>query len=343
MKKSLSILVASCLLSVLSQAAILRVNNITGVNVSYTTLSAAVTAASAGDTIYIEPSPNSYGSATINKKLTIIGNGYFTSTNGIYTVNGGLQANMATSFLSSITFDAGSDFSTIMGCHLTHVYVVDSNITIKRNYITSYIYLSNYQPPAYVNITNIDIRQNVLESGIYYTSFSTNSNTVGITNVNIQNNIFAGYYTYFTLPTGISGFIMNNLIYSPYYNVDVYNFQVNNNIMTGGNFNANNNVFFNNASTNTTFGNTNGNQQNITTASMFSNYGTGAADTSFVLSPTGPGIGTGFGSANLGPYGGPDPYKKSGIPPVPTIYQLSAPATTTTTTLPVTISTRSND
>jgi hypothetical protein len=346
MKKSLSILAFSLLVSAASNATLWRVNNIAGVNANFTTLSAAVTAASAGDTIYVEPSPTSYGSASISKKLIIIGNGYF-NTSGFYTNNSGLQAKMMSSMVGGITFAAGSEFSTIMGCHMhvgNSVAILASNITVKRNYVEGYVYLGNLQGANYVNVTNIDIRQNVIGQGIFTTQFSTNSGAVGITNVNIQNNIISTYYyMQFQLPVGISGFIMNNSLNSPYYNIDVYNFQVNNNIMTGGNFAANNNVFFNNIATNTTFGNANGNQQNISTTALFTNYGTGMADTSYILNPTGPGIGTGFGGANVGPFGGPDPYKLSGIPPVPTIYLLSAPATTTTSTLPVTISTRSNN
>ena len=344
MKKSFSILLFALVVSVGSDAALWRVNNITGVNANFTTVTAAVTAASAGDTIYVEPSPTNYGGATLNKKLTIIGNGYFNST-GFYTYNAGLQAKMMSSALNGVTFGVGSEFSTLMGCHITGtVSTVVSNVTIKRNLIDGYIYLGNLQGSSYVNVSNIDVRQNVIGQGLISSQFSTNSGAVGMTNVNIQNNIISTYfYMQFQLPVGISGFIMNNTFYSPYYNVDVYNFQVNNNIMIGGNFTANNNVFFNNVATNTTFGNANGNQQNISTIALFTNYGTGAADTSYVLNPSGPGIGTGFGGANVGPFGGPDPYKLSGIPPVPTIYLFSAPATTTTSTLPVTISTRSNN
>ena len=344
MKQFLFTLGAVSLFSFNTEAAILRVNNIAGVSVNYTNISAAVAAAGNGDTIYLEPSATSYGSASISKKVTIIGNGYFMNT-GFYTYNTGLQADMQNSTVGDLTFLAGSEFSTVMGCHIaSNVYCRISNLNIKRNYIAGAVYLGNYQNSVYVNLSNIDIRQNVIAGGISTNQSSTNGGTVGITNVNIQNNILTTYfYMYLNLPVGVSGFMMNNIIWTPYYNVETYNFQVNNNVMVGGNYSANNNVFFNNASTNTTFGNQNGNQQNISATSMFLNYNTGGADTSFMVNPSGPGAGAGFGGVDLGPYGGPDPYRKSGIPPVPTIYQLSAPATTTTTTLPVTISTRSND
>lgn len=347
MRKALFFLAALGISAFSSNAALLRVNNITGVNVNFTTLSAAVTAANTGDTIYVEPSATNVGAATLSKKLTIIGNGYFTSapSYAIYTMNPGLQANMVSSRISSLTFNPGSEQSTIMGIDVANdIYIMVSNITVKRCHIAGYIRLGNYQNGNYVNVSNIDIRQNVIIQGIITNQFSTNSGAVGITNVNVQNNILCiYYYNQVQLPVGVSGFMMNNIFYTPYYVLDVYNFQLNNNISIGGSMNANNNVYFNNIATNSYWGTANSNQANISTTSLFQNYGSGNTDTSFVLNPSGPGIGSGFGGVNVGPYGGPDPYRKSGIPPVPTIYQFSAPATTTTNTLPVTISTRSND
>ena len=344
MKKLLFYVGVAALITTEADAAVWRVNNITGVDADFTTLTAAVTAASAGDTIYLEPSTANYGGATIDKKLTVIGNGYFNTT-GFYTAHAGLQANATSSSTHGIIFNQGSEFSTFMGCYISgDIYINASNINIKRNYVTGLVYFRNQQSGSYVNRSNIDIRQNVLIGGFSTSQFSTNSGTVGITNVNIQNNIISqNFYAQFTLPAGISGFIMNNTLYQPYTYLDVYNFQINNNIMLGGAFNPNNNVYFNNIATGSQFGNANNNLQNITTTALFTNYGTGASDSSFVLNPSGPGIGAGFNGVDVGPYGGPDPYRRSGIPPVPTIYELTAPATTTTSTLPVTISTRSND
>ena len=344
MKKTLFSFVALCAFAITAHAALWRVNNTTGVNANFSTVAAAITAASAGDTIYLEPSATNYGTLTIAKKLTVIGNGYFLNS-GFFTMNAGLQNTMQSSLISSITLNAGSEFSTIMGLELSSdIYIGASNINIKRCYVGGAIHLSNYLGGNYVNISNIDIRQNVIIAGLNTYQFSTNSGTVGITNVNVQNNIMSTYYyNQVILPPGVSGFLMNNTFYNPYYYLDVYNFQINNNIMIGGSFNPNNNVYFNNVSVGTQFGNANGNQQNITTTALFTTYGTGIVDTNYVLKTPGPGIGTGFGGVDIGPYGGPDPYRRSGIPPVPTIYLLSAPATTTTSTLPVTISTRSND
>ncbi len=63
--------------SIHANARIWRVNNNAGVVADFTTVAAAVTAAAAGDTIYIEGSATAYGGSGLNKKLTFIGTGYF--------------------------------------------------------------------------------------------------------------------------------------------------------------------------------------------------------------------------------------------------------------------------
>ena len=344
MKKSLFFLALSLVVTGTTYGALWRVNNTPGVNANFTSVSAALTAASAGDTIYLEPSTTPYPAVTITKKVTIIGNGHFYNhvpNGGLNTQNAGLQANAISSEISSVQFYPGSEFSTIMGCMVftggIHVYA--SNITIKRNHVWGPIYINNYHPTlgTYQALTGLDIRQNVLENTIQPNQFST-SGGGAFTNVSIQNNILFG--STISLPVGIQGYIQNNFISNG--NFSVYNFQINNNILVTGSFTPNNNVYFNNIGSGTQFGNANNNQQNISTTALFTNY-SNTTETRYILNPTGPGIGAGFNGVDVGPFGGPDPYKLSGIPPVPTIYQLTAPSTTTTTSLPVTISTRSND
>jgi hypothetical protein len=53
--------------------AILTVDNNVGAAAAYTTVQAAHDAAAAGDIIYLQPSPTSYGNVTIDKALTIVG------------------------------------------------------------------------------------------------------------------------------------------------------------------------------------------------------------------------------------------------------------------------------
>lgn len=328
-----------------AEAAKWRVNNKTGINADFTDISSAVTAATSGDTIYVEPSASYYGgSISITKPLVIIGSGYFNggSTYGFYpTNNQGLQADTVGSsiYAGGLFFSQGSAGSVIIGLIFNQcpIYVYESDITIKRNliYYTGIYISDNFGNNP--NLNNLDIRQNLLisssvNSSGFYTTF---------TNIGIQNNIF--YAGAISLPTGATGAVQNNMFESG--SISCWGFQINNNIMLGSSFTSNNVVYFNNIGDGTQFpnsGNGSNNQQNITTTALFTNYSSGTEDR-YTLSPSGPGIGAGFNSVDCGIFGGPDPYKLSGIPPFPTIYSLSAPTTTTSATLSVTISTRSND
>lgn len=76
---------------------------------------------------------------------------------------------------------------------------------------------------------------------------------------------------------------------------------------------------------------------------------TGTTDGRFRLSPTSIAIGAGETvggvTPDVGPFGTADPYRLSGIPPIPTIYALTAPATVpaASTSMSITLSTRSNN
>ncbi|MCF6296135.1 MAG: hypothetical protein L3J25_10670 [Flavobacteriaceae bacterium] len=78
----------------------------------YTSVNAAITAAVVGDTIYIHPSPTSYGSVTVNKTLTLIGLGHNpANTNGLRAV------------LSAITFSNSCFNSVIKGLETHNIAV----------------------------------------------------------------------------------------------------------------------------------------------------------------------------------------------------------------------------
>src|SRR6266404_6786736 len=108
-------------------AKIWRVNNNTGINADFTTIQAAHDGAASGDTLYIEGSPNGYGSLTSSKSLTIIGPGYFLS------LNPNTQALSYTAQVSGIVYNAGSEGSTVAGFDISYLQVYCSNIVIRRN------------------------------------------------------------------------------------------------------------------------------------------------------------------------------------------------------------------
>ena len=82
MKKLLFFIVLGALLcNSLNAQHLHRVNNNTDFDADFTTLQAAVDAATNNDTIYVEGSATAYDGATIDKPLTIVGPGYYLNEN----------------------------------------------------------------------------------------------------------------------------------------------------------------------------------------------------------------------------------------------------------------------
>ncbi len=325
MKKllSLSFLFTALLFTNNTYAHIWRVNNTAGVVADYTDIQTAINAVTtlAGDTIHVEPSATNYSGISLSKPLVIIGNGY------LLTVDTGLQANTNNSTIGgAIYFNAGSAGSVLQGLMITYyTYVQDSNIIIRR---------CNVSYPVYLYSKNFTFSSN----WVYY--YGVSEQTTGLSGLNISNNIFY-YYSGITFGGTSTGNFTNNTCNAS--SISCYNFQVNNNIMTGGGFTPNNNVYFNNIGDGTQFGTANGNQQNVSGATIFTYTGAyNTHDAYWQLKGGSPAIGAGYGGVDCGAFGGPNPYKLAGIPSVPTIYKLTVPPVGTTT-ISVTISTRSNN
>ena len=351
MNKAISFLcMAAFLISLQASATIRRVNNNTGVLTApaapntipvYTTAQAAHDASSNGDTIHIEPSGISYGNLNITKRVIVIGNGYFL---GPLTANfnPGLQALTGSSILGNVNFAGGSDNSEMMGSTVTgNVFIgshatlgpqATNNIIFKRNSITSiYLYTTN----------NSQVIQNYINGFIY----GQNGNATQ--NFNISNNIIFYGVDMNLDDQGIFQHNVSSIVAG--YQFNVYNSIVRNNIVvvTPGTLNATGSTVENNMSNGTLFGVLNGNQNSVTMTNVFEDLSnaspTFTEDNRFRLKAASPAIGSGFGSADMGAFGGSFPYIVSGIPNVPTIYRLTVNATVTSTTMPVIISTRSNN
>jgi len=328
------------LLAVSAQARIIRVNN-SGIACTtptdcYTTLSGAYASANPGDTIHIEPSGVSYGNLTIAKRVIILGNGYFLGTaeaNG----NPNLQANTAPSLVDAITINNGADGTIIKGLTFNgNLNIVGtsaasrvSNLIIARNRLTFYF--------QFQNSNNVQFIQNYSLTGSGNISAGNNSN------VYISNNVLSSYGFIAT----DDGVFENNIIISS-AGSSIHNFTVQNNItVTGTTQPFTNCTVRNNIGNSTQYGNLNGNQQNIVMTTVFEDLANASLqwseDSRYTLKAGSPAIGTGFGGVDCGIFGGPaNPYRLSGIPDIPSIYKLTAPATVTSNTLNVTISTKVN-
>ena len=82
MKKTITILSGLALVAMSVQATVLRVNN-TDTSAPYSSINDAVKAAADGDTIMVEGSSKKYDDATLDKRVVVIGAGYWLLENGI--------------------------------------------------------------------------------------------------------------------------------------------------------------------------------------------------------------------------------------------------------------------
>jgi hypothetical protein len=102
----------------------------------------------------------------------------------------------------------------------------------------------------------------------------------------------------------------------------------------------------NNVCTATTCGYGNNNVENVLLSNIFI-VPSPSTDEQFRLSPTSPAIGAGLGGIDAGLYGGSDPYRISGLAPIPQITSYSKNASsgvyTTTTPMTVTLNVRGNN
>jgi hypothetical protein len=318
MKKLLFLMLISALLcNSLTAQHLLRVNNNTDFDADFTTLQAAVTAASNNDTIYVEGSAIEYEGATINKPLTIVGPGFFLSENPKTQAN-----NVSATFNTNITFASGSEGSTIMGCRIHYVadlIISVSEITVIRNDL--------YDVEFTGTCNNILVAQNWV--------YSIDATSGQITNTIISNNIISS--AIYSGNTSGSLIVSNNVFtYSGGYfgGISVYNATIQNNILSGSN-NQIREWSGNTISYNLLAGvgtNSNGNQYNIDMTLVFADYnGTLGLSTEgkWDLMAGSPAIGAGNGGVDCGAFDGPTPYVLSGIPNLPHIYEADVPASAT--------------
>jgi hypothetical protein len=331
MKKLLfSMVIMGSLCHFLSAQHLLRVNNNPGFDVDYTTLQAAVDAAIGGDTIYVEGSTAYYAGATINKQLTIVGPGYFLNENPKTQAN-----RLEALFNSNLTFAAGSEGSTLMGCRFSSDLIINvDDITVIRNYL--------WNVEFETSCDNILLAQNYVYNTIH-------AYTPGVlTNSVISNNIIRGQFS--THATSGPLVVSNNVLITTNYTfpIDCYNANIQNNILIGAaaTISLNSNSISNNILTKDGT-DANGNQYNIDMTTVFADYD-GQLDMStdgkWQLKAGSPALDAGVGGVDCGVYGGVAPYILSGIPNLPHIYEASVQAAASSESgLQVTILVKSGD
>lgn len=336
-----------------AEAKIWRVNNNGGASADFTSINAALINASVqdGDTLHMEASANSYGDATIDKRLVIIGPGYFLDpANTTYPANTGLQYKTQNALLRNIHIVAGGAGTKFTGMSFlggTISGAVWTNIAFEKCYIAQ-----NFVVPDATN-SGLAIRKCFIDNA------TLNCTAGSLTGLTCENNIFFGFWGGINMPnlSGTNNIFRNNS-YSfpaPTGGSALSNCYVANNIFTNNNgspigftnCNIKNNLFSQNQPLP---GTAVDNQINVNMADVYVGGTTESWDSRFVLKAGSPAIGAGLTvgsvvSPNCGAFGGTDPYRLSGIPGVPAIYSLTVPSSipSGTNSMNVTFSTRSNN
>jgi len=310
-------------------AKIWRVNNNNGVAADFTTLQSAHDGAADGDTIHLEASPTSYGGLNCNKRLVILGTGYFLDEN----IN--TQAVAQSSKVDGFTLNANSAGTVIMGLDFqaNGISVNAHNVVIRRNKFSSAssnihdYYMGtvtiNYSGNSSVPANNIIISQNYgLKIDVNYasTGLLITNNLIGYNGHGGDNTTSAAL----TLHANAIALVQNNVFRRG--KITANNSSFTNNIMYAGQFSGTGNLVSNNIANAEQFGTTNGNKANVDMSTVFVGFGNGvSSDGQWKLKTGSPAIGAGYGSTaqnriDAGMYSGNTPYVLAGQPSMPAIY-----------------------
>lgn len=342
MRKKLLCQIISCflLITIASAQTVVTVNNTPGETANYNDLQIAVNSVADGSIILLQPGPVSYGNVIINKRVSIIGAGYFLGLNPEPFT----QAYLQSSITGWITFDIGSNGSQLMGLSMT------GDVTINQRSRISCIKTSNIiisrcmiSPAGGVTTliwadssSGITLQQNFIRTPAGFGNLIT-CNSRASNGIQFLNNIFenAGGFGHI-LPTeyftnyATSVLFKNNVIpdvSSPGFYPSATTL-VNNIIFQGPGF-----VPISCIAADRNVGNANYQINppgplgtNITSAVMSDVFilNTGSViygpDGRYQLKPGSPAIGFGQGAIDCGAYGGGGSYVLSGIPIIPNIY-----------------------
>lgn len=198
----------------LAHATIHTVSTRPGYPAQHATLAAAHTAAAAGDTIYLTPSSNTYGTQALTKQVTIIGGGHanveFQSQVGTITFNAGSSGSRLIGVLAGAVTFGNAALTNIL---LERVQVGSigksgssslSGVTIRHCVISSLV--------LDANTTNLEIANNLFANTA---NPSTSISGLTSTSVLITNNVFmgTGNTNYRSLVSVSNALVTNNIFY----------------------------------------------------------------------------------------------------------------------------------
>lgn len=317
MKQKFSLLATlSLALALQASATVHTVTNRTPTPGQFNSIDAAIAAAAPGDTLYVHGSQANYYTATLNKRLTIIGTGHKIPND-----------DSLTSDLDYLYMQDGADGSKIIGMKLAYIQIQQSDIdtiTFERNRISDQI---RFDAP---NCDSWTIDGNVFTS----TGASILQNNSDMDYFTIKNNIFNGYLQDFNYyGNNVNLIIANNLFLHPtsafaswfryayIYNNIFYSADPQSGSQTGNTFS--NNLKY-------TGSGTFPNGTNLTGVDpLFVNYDGGdfSYGDDYHLQAGSPAIAAGNDGLDIGIYGGNGHYNHGGIPAIPQVrsFTISGP------------------
>lgn len=292
-----------------ASATLRRVNNNSGIiavnGLVYTTLDAAIGDAVAGDTIYVEPSTINYsiGSA-LTKRLIFIGDGYSKGSNA--NLISPLSFNLNSSVITSnFSINAGAENSAFIGMVLNSLLTVNANnILFKR---------CSFLPNGNAHNVFLNSNNNIIEQCFFQLGGSGHHDVLG----SGSGNIFKNCIMQDILANQINPLVDQCVLGGVQ---SVTNGVFTNCIVGTNTFSGVSNCTFSfSIKVGNAFGTPGSN--NIENASFNDIIETVPAseDKHFRLKSGSIALGVGNTGQNIGPFGGADPYRLSGMAGIPII------------------------
>jgi len=294
---------------------------------NYSSIAAAMTAASSGDTIYVHGNGTSYGNITVTKQLHFIGPGYFLDP----SENGEYNTDTSPAILTTMTFNAGSGGSVMEGFFVEgRIIITQDDLHIRKNVIL-YAFNNGFSPLNFhASIDSCHIYNNLVHRRYDYAPLLKITSGVILNNVFLANNILSGTVNL----AGIHDLRFINNTFTDGVNLPIHDNGVYiNNIFCGDINNSSTATFQDNifpGTLPTAAPALQGNVGNINMNTVFATYVSTSGlltylDSNFTNLAAGSPANTNCGTENCGVTNGLNPhYRNSGIPEMPILYELTS-------------------
>lgn len=299
-------------------ANVFRVNNTLGTDAAqrlFNSIKEAHDAAivAPGDTLLIEGTNIVHPNITLTKRLVLIGTGY------LLTANPQTQYNTVQSVVSQITIKPEAAGSILVGLTFSNSYtnnapyIEASNVIVMRCFIPNYLRIMD-------GANNVQIIQNFMQDGGLDNPYTNDK----FTNIVLKNNVIGGSLNISSNTTYQRQFAaVENNIFLSHVTLTANSFRNNIIVHNSATVNISSTLVQNNLVSNGQLPAANGNQT-YNTAQLFKGATGNSQDGQYKLKDDSPYLTAGYNNAQPGIFGGTMPYVLSGMPAIPSIYELSA-------------------